>query len=276
MSERIPILISYAYIKPSLVDLLERHYDKFDIILDSGAFTAFNTGRTIELKDYMYFIEKSTLDFEFYFTLDVIGNPSLTNKNYIEMKMAGLDPVPVFTRGQSTEEYNTLYKDQGFIGIGGIAGTPDCQWHLRNLYNTGTIRDCDKVHWLGFWDRNFVLYFKPFSCDTQGWMSAARYGRGWVLRHRKLYSFDRKSYNSPEVKSFCRKYGIDNNKLRLDSAWRWNKKEAGLSQYIQCIAAIAYAKMIREKIGSIIYLACSGNQCNLEVQLILDCLKYFD
>jgi hypothetical protein len=260
--------------KQSLIEQLNEHVDKFNVILDSGAFTAFNTGRTIALDEYIAFIKDMPFKVEFYFTLDSIGNPIQTERNLDKLRADGFHPVPVFTRGQTKEDY-LRYAKGGLVGIGGIAGTNDNFVYLRELYDKGILGPCDKVHWLGFWDRDFVLHYRPFSCDTQSWMSAARFARGWIYENRRLVSFDRNSYDSPAVVRYCARWGIDHRELRLDKNWRWDKRKAGLSQVIQALAAIEYVKMIRRKLGTTIYLACSGNQANQEVDILLNCLTNY-
>lgn len=274
MNVKIPILISFAYMKESLIATLQEHKDTFEVILDSGAFTAFNTGRTITVQDYMKFLEKPPLDFSFYFSLDSIGNPQKSMENFNILCKEGFNPVPVYTRGDTKNEFDYYYKARDFIGIGGIAGTEDNRYYLHKLYQDKMITS-HKVHWLGFWDRDFLLHYKPFSCDTQSWMSAARYGRSWYIKHRKLLSFNRKNYQSPNVKAYCAKYGIDNNLLRLDDNWRWDGKCASLSQEIQSLAALEYVNLIRATTGTKIYLACSGNQGNLEACLLYNVYKKY-
>lgn len=272
---KIPILISFAYMKDSLIDTLKEHQDTFEIILDSGAFTAFNTGRSITIKDYINFLEKSVLPFTYYFSLDSIGNTEKSYENYNILCKEGFNPVPVFTRGDKPELFEEYYSRRGFVGIGGIAGTADNKFYLKNLYDNHIVKREKQVHWLGFWDRDFLLYYKPFACDTQSWMSAARFGRSWYMNNRKLFTFDRSNFNKPEVKSFCSKYGIDVLQLRLDDNWRWDGKVASLSQEIQSLAALEYMDMIRKYSGTKIYLACSGNQGNLEACLLYNVYKKY-
>ena len=270
---KVPILVSFAYMKNSLVEILNANKDRFEIILDSGAYTAFNTGRTISLDDYMAFLKDLPFPVEFYFTLDSIGNPATTESNLLKLYERGYKPVPVFTRGQVRKDFER-YSQTGLVGVGGIAGTDDNMSYLSALYRDGIITDKDKVHWLGFWDRDYVLHFRPYSCDTQSWMSAARFGRAWIYENRKLVTFSRANCFTPAVKRFCDRYSIDVGELKQDRNWRWDKKDAGLSQIVQALAALEYVKMIREKIGTRIYLACSGNQSNLEIKILTDCFQY--
>ena len=99
------ILIAYPYFNNRMYSyLLERRkkYNDFELIIDSGAFTAWNTGINISLDNYCKFLDSiSSLEPFHAVQLDVVGNPDETYKNYLNMRDRGYDVMPVFTRGSS-------------------------------------------------------------------------------------------------------------------------------------------------------------------------------
>ena len=254
MSKKVPVLVSFAYMPQALIATIQKNIDSLDLILDSGAFTAFNTGRTIELRDYMSFLNEIPFPVRFYFTLDSIGDPKRTDSNLVELQRKGFKPVPVFTRGQTRKDFER-YAERGLIGIGGIAGTADNAGYLLVLYETGVFANRD-VLWLGFWDRDFLLHFKPYSCDTMSWISCARFARSWVYERRQLISFTKETYNRREVIHFCSRYGIDHGLLKQEVNWR-GLMNNNIAQLVQTISMIEYQQMIERKNGTKIFLACS-------------------
>ena len=90
-------------------------------MLDSGAFSVWNMGKTIDIYKYIEFIKEN--DIEIYFNLDVIGDVEGTKKNQKIMEDNGLNPIPVFHYGEPFEYLDWLV-EQGYtyIGIGGTVG----------------------------------------------------------------------------------------------------------------------------------------------------------
>ena len=93
------ILISFAYINNDIAKLVadEVSAGRVNLMLDSGAFTAFKTGKKIELDNYIAFLKDFGQIAEKYVTLDVIGHRDKTVENYERMVAAGL--APMFTLG---------------------------------------------------------------------------------------------------------------------------------------------------------------------------------
>src|SRR5262245_62890782 len=91
-TERLPsLLVSYAYLNPFLNN---RHRYRFcDWGMDSGAFSAANSGKVISLAEYIKVChellakDKSLVEI---FSLDVIGDPKASAKNTAAMWKAGI------------------------------------------------------------------------------------------------------------------------------------------------------------------------------------------
>lgn len=271
---KIPILINFFKLGDRVIKTINDSKEYFDVVLDSGAYSAFKASGRINIEDYMNFLDELPFDLEFYFTLDVIGNPKETLRNYITLIKKNYKPVPVFTRGESFEKFDFYYEKFDFIGIGGIAGTQNNRPYLRTLYKENIIKH-HKVHWLGFWERDFLLNYHPFSCDTQSWFTASRFGRSSVFSSRRLITFTKKEYNKSIVKRFCLKYGIDNTQLKFEKNWRWDKNEMefSLAQKIQTLAVLDYIDMIQRKFGTKIYLVCGSKAVGYDIELLIECFN---
>ena len=68
-------------------------------MLDSGAFTAFSSGKNISLLDYMKYIQSNAPFITRYIALDVIGDSYTTRAFYDIMRGKGFDPLPVYHYG---------------------------------------------------------------------------------------------------------------------------------------------------------------------------------
>jgi hypothetical protein len=167
------VLVAYPYMNPQIIEGLTKLGPELRFVLDSGAFTAWKAGKPIKLDDYCRFLEGLPVTPWRYFTLDVIGDPEGTFRNYETMLKRGFKPVPIFTRGEDPSVLNDYYKTSDVVGIGGLVGTPNNKGFVR-----GIMRHVGKrmTHWLGFANMQFLRYYRPYMCDSSTWESAARYG----------------------------------------------------------------------------------------------------
>ncbi len=89
------ILVSYAYLGSvgleNLIRLQREHGENLNVMLDSGAFTAFTVGKQIDLRSYIHFLKNTKLKIKHYASLDVIRNVEATEKNYGIMRAEGLE-----------------------------------------------------------------------------------------------------------------------------------------------------------------------------------------
>lgn len=250
------ILISYAYWTKAMEETARKYEGKYNLFLDSGAYTSYKQGKKTSLDEYCSFVAAPPVAIERYFTLDVIGDPTETRKNLDQMLSRGLAPIPIFTRGQELKEINDLYRLSDLIAIGGVAGTNNAKEYLRWVMPATRKR---KVHWLGFFVLDFLQYYCPYSCDTTVFSQGSQYGRG-TLFGRKPYGFTRKTFQDvPGLKKFCRQNSIDYYSLKLEvPGWR-QKDSIGWStvQKITCCSFLQKIKRLEEACGVRTFLACA-------------------
>ena len=142
--------------------------NRFRFLLDSGAFTAFNSGKTITLDEYCKFLESLPFKPWRYFALDVIGNPEGTDRNYEIMRARGFNPVPIVTYGDNLKKVEDLYKSTDFVGFGGLVGLSKDEriWAVNEITKAVKGR---KAHLLGFTQFDSLKRFKPYCCDSSSW-----------------------------------------------------------------------------------------------------------
>ena len=173
---KLNILIAYPYMNRGILDTLASHRDKIRFLMDSGAFTAFSGGKPIALDDYCGFIRDLPFKPWRYFTLDVIGDPEATRRNYRVMLERGFEPVPICTAGGDYADMDEYFKTSSLVGIGGLVHQKPAT-KLCMVAQAMKAANGRPVHLLGFTGVQAIKKFKPYSADSSSWLSASRYGQ---------------------------------------------------------------------------------------------------
>jgi hypothetical protein len=223
---KLNILISYPYCSKNLMENMKK-FPKNNIrfLLDCGAYTAWTTGKKIQLDDYCKFIENCKPKPWRYFTLDVIGNPEKTATNFEIMLQRGFKPVPIYTPGEDKKAIEYFYNKSDVVGFGGINGF---KGQKRKGYVNGIMKAAKgrKVHLLGFTDNIYLKAYKPYMCDSSTWESA-RFGNiNLYLGQGKTKIIKRiKSKNkfSTEIHNTIKKMGINPYRMSKEKSWRGGK-----------------------------------------------------
>lgn len=253
---KINILVAYPYLKDSMIDFVNNHQDEFRFVLDSGAFTAWKSRKPIKLDDYCRFIEAMPFKPWRYFTLDVIGNPEESFKNYEKMVSRGLNPIPIFTRGESPSMIDRYYQTSEVLGVGGLVGTKGNKGFVKELMGLIGPR---KVHLLGFTHANFIAHFKPYMCDCSSWSYVTRYGSMFVYDFMgKFDSIYRKEFVSKppdKIMQNIQKLGFNVNDFQKESAWRG---DFCLSKILNAKSYLLKSQDAEKLFGTKMFLACSS------------------
>jgi hypothetical protein len=167
------LLLSYFYFKNKpLQGVIEKLGYKPNILLDSGAYTAFTTGKNIALPDYIKYIQENINHIENYISLDVIGDSYLSYQYFIIMREKGLKPIPVFHYNEDYIYLARYYRDSDCIALGGCVGkdkTKVIQW-VKTV--TGLYSDM-RFHLLGSSSPEIINNTTLFSCDSSTWIKKA-------------------------------------------------------------------------------------------------------
>lgn len=215
------VLVAYPYLREKESDVLRRESERTRFLLDSGAFTAWKAGKPISLDEYCRFIESLPVRPWRYFTLDVVGNPTESLKNYEIMRARGFTPVPIFTRGAPVSMLDEFYKTSDVVGIGGLVGTEGNLGFVKGIMRLVGSR---KVHWLGFVRHNFINHYRPYMADASSWSHASRngdlkvyMGKGVIKSFRKK---DMIARPSREVLELFATYGVSPRELQTEANWK--------------------------------------------------------
>lgn len=219
---KLNLLVAYPYMQKSMISFLNENQDKIRFLLDSGAFTAHKSGNPIKLDDYCRFLERLPFAPWKYFTLDVIGDPVATMKNYETMLARGFTPIPIFTIGACIDSFEEYFKTSDIVGVGGINQARDPVGFSRAMLKKANGR---KVHLLGFTRFEFLKTYKPHMCDSSSWEQAARYGstRLFMGGGKPLLCVTKEkiktALKSPDVLSAFKRIKIDPFDLLQDQQW---------------------------------------------------------
>jgi len=173
------ILQSYYYFKnKSIKKWIEKIGYKPDIILDSGAFSAWSKNEEIDLQNYMKYIKENINFIEYFVVLDEIGNPEKTYENYKIMKNNNLNPKPVFHYGSKRKWLEKYIKEENenFILLGGVAKMNKNKliknWVNRLCYKYNNV----KFHLLGKTNHNIINNCPIYSSDSSAYIMGAVFG----------------------------------------------------------------------------------------------------
>lgn len=154
-----------------------------DVLLDSGAWSAFNSGTPIDLNRYIAFIKER--DLVTYAALDVIGDYKATLKNADAMVKAGLSPIVAFHFGSPYAVLERMVRKYDYIALGGLVPIGNARTkllqHLDSCFSiigkeakrTGRLV---KVHGFGVQQRWALERYPFYSVDSTTWQNASRYG----------------------------------------------------------------------------------------------------
>jgi len=171
---------------------MRRPERRASLFLDSGAYSSWTRGVTIDLQGYIDYVKRHVDFLDVYACLDVVGNPEATYQNQLEMERQGLRPLIVFHKGEDYKWLELYVSRYDYIGIGGVAaprltGTKsfeEVQSHLDRCFEIicdrpGHIPRC-KVHGFGVGTPVLILRYPWYSIDTTSWLMTSRYGSVYV------------------------------------------------------------------------------------------------
>lgn len=165
------LLISYYYIKPWLK---HKHRCRYrDWVMDSGAFSAHSSGKTIDLTEYIaacHSLAASDPTLTEIFALDVINDHVATRANLITMWENGVPAIPCFHFGSPMSELMEMAATYPKIAIGGCVGRPKKQ--KMKFAEQVFARVWPKpIHGFGFGSEDHILGLPFHSTDATNWES---------------------------------------------------------------------------------------------------------
>ncbi len=158
------------------------------IFLDSGAFSAYTLGATLNIPEYCRYIQDN-LDIIrveegclMASVLDAIGDEHETYANQNEMERLGVKPMPTFHAGEETRYLDYYAANYGYMSLGGMVGANpkqleiwlDRMWNNHLLDGSGNPKI--RVHGFGITSVPLMERYPWYSCDSSSWVQSAAFG----------------------------------------------------------------------------------------------------
>lgn len=163
------LLVSFFYLKPFLEN--QDQYVYRDWVLDSGAFSAFNSGATIDLDQYietcLRLLKKDKTLTEV-FALDVIGDHKASLKNTERMWEAGVPAIPTFHANEPEDYLLHIAKHYPKIALGGVALKREAaklKWAEQCFARVWP----KPIHGFAFASKTAVMHLPFHSVDATSW-----------------------------------------------------------------------------------------------------------
>ena len=177
---------------------------KVQLMLDSGAFSAWNCGESLSIEDYIDYLKDYKQYFDSYVNLDVIpgkygekytqkdvaNSASQSYENLQIIKAAGLSPLPVYHQGEDWSWLEKLLDDgETHIGVSikkdmaETRGQALIKRQVRWLDQAFTLlsnkngKMLVKVHGFGITSFPLMLRYPWWSVDSTSWSLQAGYGK---------------------------------------------------------------------------------------------------
>lgn len=176
------ILASYHYFKKKEDVIKNSIALGHDVFIDSGAFSAANSGKEIDIKDYCKFLVNTNAIN--YASLDVLGDAQKTMENYEFMvKEYNLKPILTFHMGSEIKDLDIILDmDVPYIALGGLVFSPGIMEHCDLVWSRILKRKPHlKVHGFGLTNIELMKRYPWYSVDSSSFKSCKRFGRQGIL-----------------------------------------------------------------------------------------------
>lgn len=171
------LLVSYYYLEPFLAN--KHRYAYRNWVLDSGAFSAHNSGAVIDIDEYIrvcHELKGSDSTLTEIFALDDIGDWRKSLKNTEYMWGRGVEAIPTFHFGEPWDLLVGLARDYPKIALGGLVGqkvTPRDKWIGQCFARVWPKR----IHGFGLCGEATLMKFPFHSVDATNWeIGPCKYG----------------------------------------------------------------------------------------------------
>lgn len=172
------LLISYAYMTPAVLKFVQHTQGHVRWMLDSGAFTAHEQGKPINVDEYTKFLHENGHLFWQTIALDVVGDAQSTRRNLLAMRATGLNPMPVCTVDEHVDEVPALLGEFcSHLCVAGGVTEPLDAYGPRLAAIRQRVGDGVWLHGLGFARGLRVAGTRVNSVDASSWMSGQRWGQ---------------------------------------------------------------------------------------------------
>lgn len=179
------LLVSYAYL--DAFEKARENYTFENWVLDSGAFSAKNSGKVVKIEDYIETCKRLASDQKLteVFALDVIDDWKAGQQNTEAMWKAGVEAIPCFHYGEPEELLKDMAEQYPKIALGGAVGLSikkKMDWASQCFARVWP----KKIHGFGFGGERAILNLPFHSVDATNWESGpCRWGEWYAFASKR-------------------------------------------------------------------------------------------
>jgi len=162
-------------------NVMQNEERTYTLFLDSGAFSAWNLGKPIQVQDYIDYVKNNLSKIDYYVVLDVITQVQASWENQCAMEAQGLKPLPVY-HTEDPFPYLDRCLHYDYFCLGGMAKgftTKQRRDFLDACWERMTDADgapLTKVHGLGMTSIDLMMRYPWYSVDSTSWLLASAMG----------------------------------------------------------------------------------------------------
>jgi hypothetical protein len=257
------LLLSLPYLTERILARLAATKN-LEVLIDSGAYTAWRAGQVLSLPDYVHRIRGLPSTSWRYFSLDVVGDAEATVRNHLRLREQGLLPIPVFQRGGDVELLARTGDD--LAGIGGLVGQSGTGGYLKRLSRSFPAA---RQHWLGFAATAFIAALRPASVDSSVLYDGVRFGRiAYYEGQGRFQDWRRRHFATAPPTAAIRdrlaSWGLDYRRLQRADEWRHLATRNTMLIQVPLAGYFVYAHELRQQTGTDYYISGITTDYKLE------------
>lgn len=168
-------------------------------LLDSGAFTFFNSGKRVDWNEYLdryiEFINRNKVEHFFELDIDVlVGYDRVLEFRKKLERGTGRQCIPVWHKSRGRAEFIKMCEEYNYVAIGGIVSKEITQKEYRYFpYFIDTAhKNGAKIHGLGFTNLKGVEQYHFDSVDSTSWTTGNRFGSIYRFDGKTMVKYDKK------------------------------------------------------------------------------------
>lgn len=173
------LLASYAIVSDATIEAVPA---TTTLLIDSGAFTAYRTGREVTVEGYANYLARHADRIDAAITLDVIGGTAEQtdeNTDRLRQRVPHVPILPVFHYGGDWDRLDRLCATNPYICLGGLTNVarqqrPVGAWFTK-AHQIATRHGC-RLHGLGMTRHPWPAMWPWYSVDSSFWNMACRNG----------------------------------------------------------------------------------------------------
>lgn len=170
---------------PDKIAFIRKAYRGIRIMIDSGAFTFWNSGRTMTAEQWARDFEKYIHLGDEVVGLDVIFDGATSLANYKALRKQWPNIIPTYHVGEDMsilDEYASMTKR---IAIGGLVNNTDKNRESSINKVFLKYRDTLRIHGFGVTTQKYMERYPFASVDSTTWINSSKYGETHYLQDGK-------------------------------------------------------------------------------------------